>query len=85
LRFGRTVESQMIDLADAVDEQRDVVAEPFLNLRQRARRILDDVVQQRRLDRAGVEVQAGQDLGYGDGVGDVGIAVAPLLALALNS
>ena len=68
MRFGRTVESQMIDLADAVDEQRDVVAETFLNLRQRARRVLDDVVQQRRLDRAGVEVKAGQYLGYGDGV-----------------
>ena len=73
--------SQVIDLADAVDEQRDVVAEALLDLRQRARRVLDDVVQQRRFDRAGVEMQAGEDLGDGDGMRDVGIAVAPLLAL----
>ena len=81
LRLGRAVEAQMVDLADAVDEQRDVVAEPLLDLGQRARRVLDDVVQQRRLDRAGVEVQPGQYFGYGDRMGDVGIAVAPLLAL----
>jgi hypothetical protein len=34
----------MIDLADAVDEQRHVVAEPLLDLRQRIRRVLDDVM-----------------------------------------
>ena len=81
LRLGRAVELEVVDLADAVDEQRDVVAEPLLDLRQRARRVLDDVVQQRSLDRAGVEMQAGEDLGDGDGMRDVGIAVAPLLAL----
>ena len=52
LRLGRAVELQVVDLADAVDEQRDVVAEALLDFRQRARRVLDDVVQQRRLDRA---------------------------------
>ena len=74
-------ETQMIDLADAVDEQSYVVAEALLDLGQRARRVLDDVVQQRRFDRAGVEVQPGENLGYGDGMRDIRIAVAPLLAL----
>ena len=81
LRLGGAVEAQVIDLADTIDEQRNVVAEPFLNLGQRARRVLDDVVQQRGLDRAGVEVQPGQYFGYRDRMRDVGIAVAPLLAL----
>jgi hypothetical protein len=45
LRLGGAVELQVIDLADAVDEQRDVVTEPLLDLGQRVRRVLDDVVQ----------------------------------------
>ena len=54
LRLGRAIELEVVDLADAVDEQRDVVAEPLLDLRQCAGRVLDDVVQQRSLDRAGI-------------------------------
>jgi hypothetical protein len=81
LRLRGAVELQLIDLADAVDEQRHFVAEALLDFGQRARGVLDDVVQQRRLDRGRVEMQAGQDLGHGNGMGDVRIAVAAQLAL----
>ena len=47
----------------------------------RDRRVFDDVVQDRRVDRVGVEMQVGEDLGDGDRMGDVGIAGAALLAL----
>jgi hypothetical protein len=80
LRLGRAVESQVVDLADAVDEQRDVVAETALDVRERARRIFEHVVQQCRLDRAGVEVQAREDLRDRDRMGDVGLAAAAQLA-----
>src|SRR6185312_14914792 len=72
---------QVIDLADAVDEPRDVVAEQRLDLAERARRVFDDIVQQRGLDGAGVEMQAGENLRDGYGMCDVGIAVAAFLAL----
>ena len=80
LRLCGAVEAQVIDLAHAVDEQRDVVAEPLLYFCQRAARVLDHVVQQSGFDRARVEVQPGEDLGDRDRMGDVGIAAAALLA-----
>ena len=54
LRLRGAVELQVVDLADAVDQQRDVVAEPLLDLRQGARSVFYDVVQQRGLDGPGV-------------------------------
>ena len=80
LRFCRAVESQVIDLADAVDEQSDVFAKARLDLRERARRVLDDVMQQRRFDRACVEMQARENLGDGYRVSDIRLAAAPLLS-----
>ena len=47
----------------------------------RGRRVLDDVVQDRRDDRVGIEVQVGEDLGGRERVRDVRLAAEPLLAL----
>ena len=49
------------------------------------RGVLDHVVQQAGGDRGGVEPVAGQDVGNGERVGEVGIAVvAPLCAVRLH-
>ena len=81
LRLGRAVEAQVIDLADAVYEQRDVFAEAALDVAERARGVLEHVVQQRGFDRARVEVQPREDFRDGYRVSDVRVAAAPLLAL----
>ena len=48
-------------LGDAVDEARDLGPEHALDLVDRGQRILDRVVQQRRHDRRGVELESRQD------------------------
>ena len=56
-----------------------------LDLRQLDRRVLDHVVQQAGGDRGGIQPVAGQDVGDGERVGDIGIAVvAPLRAVRLR-
>ena len=55
-----------------------------LDVRQLDLRVLDHVVQQPGGDRGGVQPVARQDVGHGERMGDVGIAVvAPLLAVRL--
>ena len=44
LSFRGAVETQSIELADTVDEQRDILAEPLPDLIDGARRVLDHVV-----------------------------------------
>ena len=44
-------------------------------------RVLDDVVQDRRHQRVGIELQVRQDVGHRDRMGDVGLARDALLAL----
>src|SRR5690606_35265178 len=81
LRLGGAVEAQLVELADAVHEQRDVVAETLLDLAEGRGRIFEDVVQQCGLDRARVEVEAGEDLSNRYGMSDVGLAAASMLAV----
>ena len=47
----------------------------------RDRRVFDDVVQDGRDDRVGIEVQVGEDVGGGERMRDVGLAREALLAL----
>jgi hypothetical protein len=81
LRFFGTVETQVIELADAIHEQCDVLAELRFDLAQGAAGILEDIVQERRFDRAGVESQAGQYFRDRDRVRDIRRAAAALLAV----
>ncbi len=80
LGFLGAVEMQLVELADAIDEERDIVAEPNPDFLERARRVLDDVVQQRRLNGRRVEPELGQEPRNGDRVSDVGFASLPELA-----
>jgi len=70
-------------LGHTIDQAGDFLAEPGFDLRQLDRRVLDDVVQQAGDDRGDIEPIAGQNLGYGDRMRNVGIAVvAPLVPCA---
>ncbi len=83
LRLGRAVETQVVDLADAVDEQRDVVAEARCWISGSVLAVSSTTSwQQRGFDRPRVEMQAREDLGHRDRMGDVGVAVPALLALS---
>ena len=70
---------QLVELADAVHQGGDVRAETRLHVLQRAGGVLEHVMEQRGLDRAGVQAQIGENLRHGDGVGDVGVAAETLL------
>ena len=61
LRLGERLELDLAELGDAVDELGDLVAEQLADLGDGDVGVLDDVVQQRRLQRGGVEVQLGED------------------------
>ena len=72
---ARLLELDLVELGDAVDQLGDVArrscsAISFLG----GRRVLDDVVQDRRDDRLGIEVQVGEDVGDGDRMRDVRLA-----------
>jgi hypothetical protein len=69
----------LVELGHAVDEHGDLIAELLGQLLERVLGVFDGVVQQRRGDRHGGHPQLGEDLGHRDGVGDVGLAAAPLL------
>jgi hypothetical protein len=70
---------QLGQLGDAVDEARDLLAEPLLDLGEAVVRVLGDVVQERRLDRGRVEAEVGHDLRRGDRVRHERLARCPLL------
>jgi hypothetical protein len=80
LRFLAVLELDLVELGDAVDDLGHGVAELRRDLRLGDRRVLDDVVQDRRDDGVGVEAQLGEDFGGRDGVGDIGLAGLALLA-----
>ena len=80
LQLGAAAEVQLLELADAVHEGRDLGAEARGDFVLGGRGVLDDVVHQRRGDALVVEVQVRQDSGDGHRVGDVGVAGAALLA-----
>ena len=61
LLLGERLELDLAELGDAVDEVGDLVAEALADLVERDVGVLDDVVQQRGLERGGVQVQLGED------------------------
>ena len=71
-------------LRDAVDEQRDLLAELGPDLVEAGAGVLDRVVEQRRAEGLGVEPHPGADLGHPDRVGDEVVAgAAQLVGVAL--
>ena len=74
------VGAELGQLGDAVDELGDLRPEALLDVGQAVLGVLGDVVQERRLDRRGIEPELGQDLGRGDRMGDVRLAGRPALA-----
>ena len=84
LRLGRVAELDLVQLGDAVDEVRHLVAELLAQPVQRVVGVLHRVVQQRRHQRGGVHAQLGEDRRDGQRVRDVGIAGLALLARVLR-
>jgi len=84
LSFLAILELNVIQLADAVHEFGHHLAEGRCDFGLGRGRILDDVVQDRGHQRVGVQVQIGEDVGDRHGVGDIGLAGDPLLALMLG-
>ena len=74
LRFGTTIELNLVQFADAVDQVRDLVAKHRLEILQIGRGVLDDVVQNGGRNRLAVHVHLRECLRHGDRVGDVGFA-----------
>ena len=68
-------------LRDAFDEPRDLVAELRAHLLDRRVGVLDDVVQERRGQGRVVSVQAGEDAGDAERVGDEVFSASAVLAL----
>ena len=75
------IETEMGQLAQAVDQAGDGLAEIGLDPFPRHARVLKDVMQQRGDDAVGVEREFGDGAGDRQGVGDVGLTGQPLLAL----
>ena len=67
LRFLAILELDLIELADAVDEIGDHLPEYRDDLGLGGRRVLDHVMQDRRDESVGVELQIGEDVGDRDG------------------
>ena len=71
--------AELGQLGHAVDQVGDLRSEALLDVGQVELGVLGDVVEQGRLDGDRVDAQVGQDLGRGDGMGDVRLARRPLL------
>ena len=83
LRLLAVLELDLIELADAVDELGDDLAEDRGDLGLGGRRVLDHVVQDGGDQRVGIQLQVGEDVGDRDRMSDVGLARDALLALVL--
>ena len=83
LRLLAILELDLVEFADAVDQLGDDLAEDRGDLRLGGRRVLDDVVQDRRDQGVGVQPQVREDVGHRDRVGDVRFARDALLAAML--
>ena len=70
----------LVELGDAVDEHRDLVAEVGAQLLEGVRRVLDGVVQQRGDQRRLGHADVGEDRRHRERVGDVGVAALAHLA-----
>ena len=71
----------LVELGDAVDEHRDLVAEVGAELVERVVGVLDRVVQQRGGHRRRADAEVGEDLRDRERVRDVRLAALALLAL----
>ena len=69
------------EFRDTVDQVRHLLAEPVAEGRLGHRRILDHVVQEGGHDGLVIHAHPGEDHGDGQGVGDIGMARAAVLAL----
>ena len=83
LGLGRVAELDLVQLGDAVDQVRDLVAEVGAQPLQRVVGVLDGVVQQRRDQRRRVHAELGEDRRDGERVRDVRVAGLAVLALVL--
>ena len=84
LRLVAAGEGDAGELRDAVDEQRDLVAELLADLVEAGGRVLDGVVQQRGAQRLGVQAHARADLRDADRVHDEVLArLAALVGVVL--
>ena len=83
LRFLAVLELDLIEFADPIHQFCHDLPEDAGDFGLGGGRILDDVVQYRGDQSVGVETQIREDVGDRDGVGDVGFARDPLLALML--
>ena len=81
LRFLAVLELDLVELAHAVDEFRDHLAEYRGDLGFGRRGILDNVVEDGRNQRVGIQLEVCQDVGDRHRMGDVGLAGGALLAL----
>jgi hypothetical protein len=80
LRLGARLELDLVELGDAVDDLGDRCAELLRELFLGDRRVFDDVVQDRRDDRVGIEMQVREDLRGRERMRDVRLAGEALLA-----
>ncbi len=84
LRLVARLEGDPLQLRDAVDDPRDLLAEALAHLLDRGGGVLDGVVQQRGAERLGVEAHRGADPRHADGVHDELLAgLAALLGVVL--
>ncbi len=83
LRVFAVGELDLVELGDAVDDVRDLLAEAFVDLVGGDVGVFDGVVKQAGGDRGGVHLELGEHLGYFEGMDDVGLAGGALLTLVL--
>ena len=81
LRFGAAVKLDLVQFANAVNEQRNISAEVFLDIGDRGRSVFDDVVQYRRFNRLCVHAHISEFLRNCHRVCNVGFAGLASLAL----
>ena len=81
LSFGATVELDLIQFADTVDELCNFCTESGGDLFLRRGCVLNDVVQERCLDTFRIQVQIREYAGYSNGVSDEWLAGKAFLAL----
>ena len=81
LRFRATLEGQVGQLAHAIDELRDLLAELFFDVILRSLGVLDDVVQDRGDDGLRIEVHLRENARDLQGVVDVGFTGGTVLSL----
>ena len=81
LRLGLAVKLNLIELADAIDQQSNIVTEFLLYVGNGRRCVFDNVVQNCGFNCLRIEAHVGEFLGDGNGVGYIGFASLACLAL----